>query len=71
MVGQIILFFIIGILIGIILSLIFAFGHMDGVLHVDTTNPLKDLYRFVVLCPMEDLKNKHYILVQIIRDKEE
>jgi len=71
MVGRIILFFIIGILVGIIISLIFAFGHMDGVLHVDTSNPVKDVCRLTVLCPTDDLKNKHYILVQIIRDKEE
>ena len=55
----------IGLLTGAFGSAILIFRKVDALLGVDTSDPEKDKYKFVVLCPLEDLRKKKYLIVEV------
>ena len=64
------LLLILGILIGIILSLgIFRF-HTDGEFEINTTDVDKDVYRVVFTTPLGKLPAKRYVIFKITQKKQ-
>lgn len=59
------IFLLVGFGLGLLLSLVLKYRTVDGFLHIDTRNPDKDKYNFIVLTPLDDLQNKKFILVQV------
>lgn len=53
---------------GMILAKLLWMNKFDCVLHIDTHNPDTDKYKFIVLCPLDDLSNKSYMYVKVIKD---
>ena len=56
---------IIGMIIGTIGTSIIIFRSPDALLGIDTTRPDKDRYNFVILCPLDELNKKKYLVVEI------
>ena len=40
----------------------------DGTMIINRTNPEKDLYRFVVHCPLDKLPKRRYLMVKVRLD---
>lgn len=55
----------IGILVGIVGTVIITYRNVDGILHIDASNPEKDKYNFIILCPLEELHKRKYLIVEI------
>ena len=55
----------IGMLIGALLGGLLIFSKIDALLGVDTSDPNKDRYNFIVLCPLEELRKKKYLIVEV------
>lgn len=64
---QFIVFFSVsvGLVIGIFGVLFILFKNVDAILHIDSSDPEKDKYNFMVLCPLEDLHKKKYLIVEV------
>ena len=60
---------IVGILLGAYGVSLIKFRKVDALLGLDASDPEKDLYTFMVLCPLEDLKRKKYLIVEVTADK--
>ena len=56
---------IIGIIIGIIGTLLVLFKRYDAVLSIDTSNFEKDIYNFLILCPLGELYKKKKLIVEV------
>ncbi len=55
----------IGLIVGGIIASILIFKNVDAILGVNINDPEKDHYNLVVLCPLEDLRKKKYLIVQV------
>lgn len=60
-----VIFLLIGMLLGTIGYSILIFRKVDALMGVDLSDPEKDKYNLVVLCPLEDLRRKRYMIVEI------
>ena len=60
--------FVLGLILGILGTLIFIFRtkNVSAILGVNTSNPEKDKYNFVVLCPLDDIPKKKYMIVKVM-----
>lgn len=45
------------------------FRHPDAILAVNRSDPNKDQYNFLVLCPLDDITKKKIMIVQIKENK--
>lgn len=59
----------VGLLVGIIGTTMLIFKNIDAVLGINTADPEKDRYNFVILCPLEELHKKKYLIVQVKESK--
>ena len=57
--------FILGVIIGVLGTLVFVFKRVDAILAVNRSDPDKDKYKFVILCPLDKLPEKKYMVVQV------
>lgn len=55
----------IGLFTGIIGTTVLIFKNIDAVLGVNLNDPEKDRYNFVILCPIEELRKKKYLIVKV------
>ena len=55
----------IGLIVGGIIASILIFKNVNAILGVNINDPEKDQYNLVVLCPLEDLRKKKYLIVQV------
>lgn len=62
-------YFFSGMIIGILGILVFIFKRVDAILAVNKSNPEKDKYNFIILCPLDDITKKKYMVVQIKESK--
>ena len=60
---------VVGLLIGIIGSVVLIFRNVDAILAISTSDPEKDRYNFVILCPLDDIPKKKYLIVQVKENK--
>lgn len=68
---RIILFAAIAIscLIGILGTVFMIFRKADAILAVSTSDPEKDRYNFIILCPLDDIPKKKHLIVQVRETK--
>lgn len=59
----------IGLIVGIIGANILTYRNIDAILGISTADPEKDQYNFVVLCPLDELHKKRYLIVQVKETK--
>lgn len=59
----------IGLLVGIIGTVIITYKNVDAILNVDISNSEKDLYSLMILCPIEELHKKKYLIVEVQNDR--
>ena len=45
-----------------------AIGDVDGIFHVDTTDPNKDVFSLEVTCALGELPEKEYIIFKVQND---
>lgn len=45
---------------------LFKKNKADGLLNIDTTDPEKDYYDFVVLTPTDDIPKKKYLRIEVM-----
>lgn len=55
----------IGLAVGIAGTALIIFGNPDALLGINTADPEKDKYNFVVLCPLDELHKKKYLIVEV------
>lgn len=58
-----------GFIVGIFGTLIITYRSIDAILNVDISDPEKDRYNFMILCPLEDLHKKRYLIVEVKNTK--
>lgn len=63
-----ILFFIVGLIVGLLLATVFIFKHVDAIMAINKNDPEKDNYRLIVLCPFDELDKKKFMLVKIKKE---
>lgn len=56
---------IFGLISGILGTVYILFRNVDALLGVDTSDPEKDKYNFVILCPLDYLQKKKYLIVEV------
>ena len=54
-----------GMLIGVLGTIAIIFRKVDMLMAVNTNNPEKDMYRFVVLCPLDEIPKRKYLIVEV------
>lgn len=55
----------VGLLVGIASTTFIIFKNVDAILGVNSADPEKDEYKFVVLCPLEELHKRKYLVVEV------
>lgn len=55
----------IGFAVGYASAIMLIFGKTDALMGVDTSDPDTDRYKMVILCPLEELRKKKYLIVEV------
>ena len=55
----------IGLAVGIVGTALIIFRNPDALLGINMSDPEKDKYNFVVLCPLDELHKKKYLIVEV------
>ena len=56
---------VIGLAVGIVGTALIIFSNPDALLGINTADPEKDKYNFVILCPLDELYKKKYLIVEV------
>lgn len=62
-------YFFAGMLIGVLTTLVLIFKKVDAILAVNRMDPERDKYNFIILCPLDDIHKKKYMVVQVKESK--
>ena len=60
---------VLGLLVGVIGSMIITYRKVDAIMHIDISNPEKDKYNLMILCPIEELHKRKYLIVEVKETK--
>lgn len=60
---------VIGLLVGVIGTIFITYRKVDAIMHIDISDPEKDKYNLMILCPLEELHKRKYLIVEVKETK--